>query len=95
MDGEIAMFDLQTFHDQWIIKNTTNDTELKLQKVDIPKQFVCDLMNFLKEIDDIEEIRAEYNRLSTDYREQEQQLSKLQLNSAELKLILKRVYDKL
>jgi hypothetical protein len=42
------MFELETFHDQWIIRNTENNRELKYLKSEYDREFIDELIDFLE-----------------------------------------------
>jgi hypothetical protein len=42
------MFELQTFHDHWIIRNTENNRELKYLKSEYDREFIDELIDFLE-----------------------------------------------
>jgi hypothetical protein len=42
------MFELQTFHDYWIIRNTENNRELKYLKSEYDREFIDELVDFLE-----------------------------------------------
>jgi hypothetical protein len=41
------MFELETFHDHWIIRNTENNRELKYLKSEYDREFIDELIDFL------------------------------------------------
>jgi hypothetical protein len=42
------MFELETFHDHWIIRNTENNRELKYLKSEYDREFIDELIDFLE-----------------------------------------------